>query len=283
MITGNLLRRLPSTVTARQARDVEMTDVLSTLTRQVLFAPLDASGRTDAVVNRLRTAVALGVFPDGAQLPSEVELAAQFHVAPGTLREALSILREEGIVETRRGRAGGSFVRVPDAVHVTHALAILKALSPVEFRDMSDWRAAISGSSASLAAERASDQDVANLVALATGLATADDEAAARRSDARFHIELAAAAQSRRLSTEAINLQVTYAPMLALVYEDRALREQCGARLLEVAQSVRVGNADGARRQVSQLVTDVARQLLRIRSARSAEADPRRRTREVNE
>jgi GntR family transcriptional repressor for pyruvate dehydrogenase complex len=261
-----------------------MTDVLSTLTREVLFGPLDAAGRTDAVVSRLRTAVALGVLADGTQLPSEVELAAQFKVAPGTLREALSILREEGIVETRRGRAGGSFVRVPAAVHVSHALAVLKDTSPVEFRDMSDWRVCVAGSSAYFAAERASDQDVANLVALATGLAQADDEAAARRSDARFHIELAAATQSRRLSTAAINLQVTYAPMLALVYEDRDRREECGARLLEVAERVRVGAADDAREKVSRLVSDIARQLLRLKSAstnRLRESRPR--TREVNQ
>jgi GntR family transcriptional repressor for pyruvate dehydrogenase complex len=110
-----------------------MRDVLSPLTRDVLFGPLDTPGRTEAVINRLRTAVALGVLADGAQLPSEVDLAAQFNVAPGTLREALSALREEGIVETRRGRGGGSFVRVPESLHVTHASALLSSMPPPEF------------------------------------------------------------------------------------------------------------------------------------------------------
>ncbi|NEM05863.1 FadR/GntR family transcriptional regulator [Geodermatophilus normandii] len=242
-----------------------MRDVLSTLTRDVLFGPLDTPGRTEAVINRLRTAVALGVLADGAQLPSEVDLAAQFNVAPGTLREALSALREEGIVETRRGRGGGSFVRVPESLHVTHASALLSSMPPPEFRDLSDWRAAVAGASAQLAAERASDQDVGHLGSLAGSLAAAEDEATARRFDARFHIALAAAAQSRRLSTEAINLQVTYAPMLALVYADPEVRREGGARLAEVADCVRAGEAERARRVVTELTTDTARRLSRLR------------------
>ena len=248
-----------------------MRDVLSTMTRDVLFGPLDTPGRTEAVVNRLRTAVALGVLADGVQLPSEVDLAAQFNVAPGTLREALSTLREEGIVETRRGRGGGSFVRVPEALHVTHASALLASMSPPEFRDLSDWRTAIAGAAAELAAERASDQDVGHLGALAGSLAAAGDEAAARRFDSRFHIALAAAAQSRRLSTEAINLQVTYAPMLALVYADPAVRKEGADRLAEVVECVRTGDAEGARRVVTELTSGTARRLSRLR-ARSAPA-----------
>ncbi|MCW2585661.1 MAG: GntR family transcriptional regulator [Frankiales bacterium] len=243
-----------------------MTDVLSTLTRDVLFAPLDAEGRTETVVNRLRTAVTLGVLADGNQLPNEVELAAQFNVAPGTLREALAILRDEGIVETRRGRAGGSFIRVPDSLHVSHGLAILRSMSPGDLRDSSDWRATIAGSSAYFAAERASDENVQTLAALADDLGTAPDEATARRYDTRFHIELAAAAQSRRLSTAAINLQVAYAPVLPLVYEAPQVRKDVGAGLREVAELVRSGAADQARRLAWEIADETGRRLLQLRA-----------------
>ena len=56
-------------------------DLVSTLTRRVLFAPLDGPGRADTVAQRLRSAIALGVLAEGDVLPSEAELAAQF---PGT-------------------------------------------------------------------------------------------------------------------------------------------------------------------------------------------------------
>jgi DNA-binding GntR family transcriptional regulator len=78
-----------------------------------LFGPLDdAGGRREAVARRLGGAIALGLLGDGEQLPSEQELATSLNVSTVTLRDALADLRQKGLVETRRGRGGGSFVRV---------------------------------------------------------------------------------------------------------------------------------------------------------------------------
>ena len=64
--------------------------------------------RADAVVRRLADGIALGLLSPNEQLPSETELADTFGVSPVTVREALTILREQGLVVTRRGRGGGS-------------------------------------------------------------------------------------------------------------------------------------------------------------------------------
>src|ERR1700685_4714947 len=80
-----------------------------------LISPLAATGRADEVVQRVSQAIQLGLFTDGEQLPSEAEFAAQLGVSAMTLREALAMLRQQGLVETRRGRAGGTFVRRPTA------------------------------------------------------------------------------------------------------------------------------------------------------------------------
>lgn len=240
-------------------------NLLSTLTRQVLFAPLESSGRTELVLDRLRTAIALGVLAEGEQLPPESELAAQFNVSPVTLREALGVLRDEGIVETRRGRGGGSFVRVPHGLHIEHAMTQLAHLSPVDLRDMADWRSAVSAAAAQLAAERASDQDVAMLTATAGQVDAADDEVAARRADARFHIELAAAAQSVRLSGAAISLQVEYASLLTLVYRDAADRKAAAARFSAISECVRDGRADEARKLTHESIVATRDRLLDLR------------------
>ena len=78
-----------------------------------LIAPLAAAGRAEEVVLRVGQAIQLGLLNDGERLPPETEFAAQLGVSPMTLREALAILRQQGLVETRRGRAGGTFVRRP--------------------------------------------------------------------------------------------------------------------------------------------------------------------------
>ncbi|MBN8293332.1 FadR family transcriptional regulator [Rhodobacter sp. NTK016B] len=46
----------------------------------------------------------------GDRLPSEPELIAQFGMAKGTIREAMRILEAQGLIETRTGPGGGSFI-----------------------------------------------------------------------------------------------------------------------------------------------------------------------------
>jgi GntR family transcriptional regulator len=44
-----------------------------------------------------------GAYGEGGRLPSEEDLAAQYGVSRGTVRQALSVLRAEGVVTSRRG------------------------------------------------------------------------------------------------------------------------------------------------------------------------------------
>ena len=62
----------------------------------------------EATVEQLATAIRLGVFTDGEQLPPERELADRLGVSRNTLREAIAALRDSGLVTTRRGRGGGT-------------------------------------------------------------------------------------------------------------------------------------------------------------------------------
>src|SRR5688500_20403134 len=83
--------------------------VLSGDARRAVFAPLDDGAlRSEAVVRRVGSAIALGLLGDGEQLPTETDLATMLNVSTVTLREALAELRKLRLVETRRGRGGGS-------------------------------------------------------------------------------------------------------------------------------------------------------------------------------
>lgn len=61
------------------------------------------------IADRLRTAIQSGELAAGARLPSEQELMDTHGVARGTIRQAVSLLRSEGLVKTEHGR--GTFVR----------------------------------------------------------------------------------------------------------------------------------------------------------------------------
>jgi CheY-like chemotaxis protein len=86
--------------------------------------------RARRVYDTLRARIVGGEFAVGAQLPSYVALAAQFGVAPLTVRQVLARLEQEGLVSREQGR--GTFVRAPTApavLIVDDEPAILQLLS----------------------------------------------------------------------------------------------------------------------------------------------------------
>lgn len=185
--------------------------------RRSLLAPLEAGGRAAEVERRIEEAIELGALADAEQLPSESELAASLGVAPMTLREALVGLRRSGLVETRRGRSGGTFVRGSAEAQRTRLLARLAARSADQLRDLGDEHMALAAAAAALAAERASDEDLDHLETHVAALAGADGERAARAADSRFHIELAAAARSLRLTQALTRMQADVAGLTWIV------------------------------------------------------------------
>jgi DNA-binding FadR family transcriptional regulator len=182
--------------------------------RTTVFSPLTSGGRTDAVIQRISESVALGLLADGEQLPSETELSAQLGVSTVTLREALASLREQGLVETRRGRNGGSFVRAPSDPTRAHLQARLAELSVSDLRDAGDEFAAVSGAAASLAASRASSDNVRRLLSLAGRVEEVGGAGERTRADSRFHIEVAVAAASARLTRTEVALQAEIGVLL---------------------------------------------------------------------
>lgn len=51
----------------------------------------------------LRGRISQGTLAPGENLPAELDLAAEFSVGRDSVREALALLRAEGLIETRRG------------------------------------------------------------------------------------------------------------------------------------------------------------------------------------
>jgi DNA-binding FadR family transcriptional regulator len=243
---------------------------MSTRARAAVFSPLEPTGRAEAVARRLSDAIALGLLPDAEQLPSETDLAERLGVSTVTVREALTTLREHGLVVTRRGRGGGSFVRAPGDAATSVLRSRLRDLGLGELRDLADHYAAISGACARLAAERADGQDLARLAWFSERLATASDPGARRRAEGQHHLELAAAAQSPRLTREEVALQTLVGPVLWLPYsEDGTAHAACGAhsRLQTAIAAADAGAARSAAEQHVAEMFDAVRRLHRTVAA----------------
>lgn len=81
----------------------------------LVVSDLEAPGGRDSQLAYVRVAddiaarIDSGELADGARLRSERELAEYYEVAYGTVRRAMAVLRERGLIETIHGR--GTFVR----------------------------------------------------------------------------------------------------------------------------------------------------------------------------
>lgn len=74
------------------------------------------------LASRLREQILAGQLKPGDRLPVEPDLCAMYGVSRSTVREALRVLSSEGLLVTRRGVAGGSFVVHPDPDHIRRYL-----------------------------------------------------------------------------------------------------------------------------------------------------------------
>lgn len=223
--------------------------------RAVVFAPLDATGRAELVAQRLTDAIVGGMLRDGERLPSESELSRSFGVAVVTAREALETMRGRGLVQTRRGRDGGSFVTYDRDTAVRMLDARLRDQSRIQVRDLALHLQAITGTAAAIAADRASADDIDSLQRMhdASDLSTSGG---ARRAVGRFHLELAAVSQSPRLVREEVRLQGEAGPLLWLCLRDQEYRERSAREREQVLAALRAAAPEPARAAVVELIHD---------------------------
>jgi DNA-binding FadR family transcriptional regulator len=210
-----------------------------------VFAPLRVPNASELIVRRIGEAISSGVLGPGQRLPSELELAARLAVAPMTLRQAIAILRDAGLVETRRGKHGGTFV----TGDVVEALAATSRLpEPAALRDLADWRRAVSSEACALAAARASAADVAEIGRLAEVVEAlaADEFPAFRLADSRFHLAIASAAGSRRLLAAETAVQAELGEVLAAIPAPVRARRASTAGHDPIVVAIRAGDEAAA-------------------------------------
>jgi GntR family transcriptional regulator, transcriptional repressor for pyruvate dehydrogenase complex len=210
-----------------------------------VFAPLRVPNASELIVRRIGEAIESGLLAPGERLPSELELASRLAVAPMTLRQAIAILREAGLVQTRRGKHGGTFV----TADVVEALAATSRLpGAAALRDLADWRRAVSSEAAALAAARASTDAVAGVERLAGAVEelTADEFPAFRLADSRFHLAIAAAAGSARLLAAETAIQAELGEVLAAIPAPVRARRASTAGHGPIVTAIRAGDEAGA-------------------------------------
>jgi DNA-binding FadR family transcriptional regulator len=240
----------------------------------LLFGQVTAQSPVNAVVRRLRAAIALGLLGDGDRLPREADLAQRLGVTMFSVREALGILRRDGLVSTRPGKNGGSFVSHGTDRSLLSSTQLMR-MSSTELRDLGDWRQMLASESASLAAQRASDSNVQRLQRQVEKLASAETELEARRAHGRFHIELAAAAQSTRMTRAELELYEEFDWLLGGALTDVEGRRKAVDELSEIVAAVGRGDPEAARAASTGHSVSTVEALANLRlAAIASQADP---------
>jgi GntR family transcriptional repressor for pyruvate dehydrogenase complex len=117
-----------------------------------------------------------------------------------TLRSALTILRSAGVLETQRGRGGGTIVA--DGAFPVSLLEGARLPSEAELLDLVDLRCVVEGGVAALAAERATAEQIAYLEGLVADMEAIDEFDAWGERDNLFHLAVADASGSQRLVSQ---------------------------------------------------------------------------------
>jgi DNA-binding FadR family transcriptional regulator len=183
-----------------------------------LWRPVRGGNAFEITVARLAQAIRLGMVGVGDQLPPERELAERLQVSRVTLREAIAAMRDAGYLQTRRGRAGGTFVVYRDSPNTgaADAATIAREMGDT-LHDALDFRRVVEPGAAELAATRTlSAIDRAHLSTCLA--AAADRDAPTRRvADSRLHLAIAAASGSPSLAAAVADVQVTVDRLLAAI------------------------------------------------------------------
>jgi GntR family transcriptional repressor for pyruvate dehydrogenase complex len=214
--------------------------------------PVRDGNAFEATVEQLASSIRLGVFGLGEHLPPERELAETLGVSRSTLREAIGALRQAGMVQTRRGRGGGTVVvhraeqpgRGPLAAQRRRAAAEDQA----RLRDALDYRRVVEPGACALAATRdltAEQRDW--LVSSRRAVEEAGDAARHRVADSRLHLALATVSGSALLVAAVTQVQREVHEMLVAIPVLAPNIAHSNAQHRRVVDCVLDADPDGAR------------------------------------
>jgi len=214
---------------------------------EAVFQPVRPPTTFEETVERLGTAIRLGLLAPGSKLPPERELAGELRISRSTLREALTTLTQSGHLIAQRGRSGGTFVaEAPPLAELESEPLGQDTWSVLEHRVAIETGATI------LACERAEAPDLERLDELVETMADAGDFEDYRRADIRFHIGVAEAARSPRLVTEMTEVQGAMTDLIALIAHPDQVLTHSNAQHHQLVQLMRrhdAGRAVGLMRE----------------------------------
>lgn len=205
------------------------------------FSPISNERLSDKVISQIMENIRCGELKPGMRLPNEPELAADFGVSRGILREALTILQTKGIIY--RKPKEGTFI-VPDVMDVISKSREI-SVREATYLDLIEVRECFEPRIVEKVIAFASDEEIEELVKLAQ---YQEKEGSGRSSDYCFHYRLAE-----------LSRNVVFANFIDTYYDiidelktrsgrQRSRLEEMGREHMEIAEAIRERNVKKAQK-----------------------------------
>ncbi|GAA2934518.1 FadR/GntR family transcriptional regulator [Streptomyces enissocaesilis] len=210
-----------------------------------VLRPVRAGNGFEEALEQILQVLRLGLVPVGERLPAERELADRLRISRVTLREVLKVLQDQGLVESRRGRYGGTFVLPrPDA---SGEGELRRRVESVDVEDALRFREVLEVGAAGLCAAHRPAEDGARQ--LRAALAATHDAPLAdyRRRDTLLHLTLAGLSGSPSLAAQYAAVRATVNGLLDCIPLLVRNLEHSQQQHTALVEAVLDGDADGAR------------------------------------
>ncbi len=148
------------------------------------------------LVDQIQAAILDGRLKPGDKLPSQRNLVDMFQTSRASIREALRVLEQKGLIEVKLGVSGGAVIKTAGTESITQDLTLLMQQQQVSFDHLAEFRESIEGDVAAMAARKAAGSDIErleNILAQAEACLRENDRTPYDfiRMDIRLHIALA--------------------------------------------------------------------------------------------
>jgi GntR family transcriptional repressor for pyruvate dehydrogenase complex len=204
------------------------------------------------VVDQIQSAILDGHIQPGEKLPAERELGEMLGTSRGTLREALRVLEQKGLIEIRLGVGGGAIAKGPGGDQMTESLDMLIRSQKVSLHHLAEFREGVEGTVTGLAARRAGPEDIQQLRQLLEAARRCWEAGVEQwsdfvRVDEQMHMTLARVARNPIyaliLKTVHDNIHIYYDRFLPCRKEEL---DENYADLNRIVEAVAAGRADEA-------------------------------------
>ncbi|HEV3153331.1 MAG TPA: FadR/GntR family transcriptional regulator [Candidatus Baltobacteraceae bacterium] len=204
------------------------------------------NGLADQVIAQIRSLIAEGTYRVGDRLPAEGELCELFGVGRSTIREAMRVLSNRGIVSVRHG--DGTYVESR-----TMRESLEERLSRAALADIYEARLLLESAIAELAARRRDAKDVAAMrkcLKQRAKAVRAGDVRGYAQADFAFHLAVATAAKNPALGGVYQSFVESVAPLLTAATTVEYVRDEADRLHDELCDAIARGDVAGTRRAV---------------------------------